>query len=189
MPSSHIVPTAADKKTTTVEVVKGQSNNHEVEVPTKPSTTGDLIITVVDEVLNVNVPNAYIEITYPDGSKEYANTDSDGKISRPGVTTGNYTVVIMGVPQGYTTPSQAESKIEVTTGTNNVNIVIKTPVITGGATSNKTSKSNKISDETIVKAPKTGDISYMPFAVAMMVISLIGLAGVVVYRKKIENEN
>ncbi|MBQ7833670.1 MAG: LPXTG cell wall anchor domain-containing protein, partial [Lachnospiraceae bacterium] len=47
---------------------------------------------------------------------------------------------------------------------------------------------NKTSDETVVKAPKTGNISYMPFAIAMMVISLIGLAGVTVYRRKMENE-
>ncbi|MBO5342471.1 MAG: carboxypeptidase regulatory-like domain-containing protein [Lachnospiraceae bacterium] len=192
VPSSHIVPTEENKKTTTVEVEKpvsvGDVTEHEVKVPTKPNTTGDLIITVKDEVLNTNVPNAYVEITYPDGSKELAYTDSNGTINKPGVTTGNYTVVIKGVPQGYTPPSQTVSKITVTTGKNKLDIVIKTPVITGGANSNNTSKSNKTSDETVVKAPKTGDISYMPFAIAMMVISLIGLAGVTVYRRKMENE-
>lgn len=189
VPSSHIIPTAADKVTTTVEVVKGQSNSHEVEAPKAPTTTGNLVITVTDEVKNVTVPDAYVEITYPDGSKEQTYTDADGKISRPDVTTGNYTVTILAVPSGYTTPSQTVTKITVKEGNNSVNIVIKTPVITGGATSNKTSKSNNTSDETIAKAPKTGDISYMPIAVAMMVISLIGLTGVVVYRKKTENDN
>ena len=192
VPSSHIVPTAEDKKTTTVEVEKpvnpGDITEHEVKVPTKPSTTGDLIITVKDEVLNTNVPNAYIEITHPDGSKELTYTDSNGTVNKPGVITGNYTVVIKGVPDGYTPPSQTVSKVTVTTGKNKLDIVIKTPVITGGANSNKTSKSNKTSDETIVNAPKTGDISYMPFAIAMMAISLIGLAGVTVYRRKMENE-
>ena len=191
VPSTHIVPTEADKVTTTVEVVKG-ANSHDVEAPQKPDTIGDLIITVKDEVLNTDVPNAYVEITYPDGSKEFAYSDSDGKISRPGVTTGNYTVTIISVPQGYTPPSQTVSKITVTTGKNKLEIVIKTPVITGGANtssdSGSKSKSNKTSDETVVKAPKTGDISYMPFAIAMMVISLIGLAGVTVYRRKMENE-
>lgn len=198
VPSSHIVPTEENKKTTTVEVEKpvnvGDVTEHEVKVPTKPNTTGDLIITVKDEVANTNVPYAYVEITYPDGSKELAYTGDDGKINRPGVTTGNYTVVIKSVPEGYTPPSQTVSKVTVTTGKNQLDIVIKTPVITGGANSNnvynsnKTSKSNKTLDETIVKAPKTGDISYMPFAIAMMVISLIGLAGVTVYRRKMENE-
>ncbi len=192
VPSTHIVPTEADKVTTTVEVVKG-ANSHDVEAPQKPNTTGDLIITVKDEVLNTNVPNAYVEITYPDGSKELAYTDSNGTINRPGVTTGNYTVTIISVPQGYTPPSQTVSKITVTTGKNQLDIVIKTPVITGGANTGSGSgskgKSDKTSNETISKAPKTGDISYMPIAIAMMVISLIGLAGVTVYRKKSENEN
>lgn len=190
VPGTHVLPTEESKKTTTVVVEQkpfGEVNNHIVEAPQKPTTTGDLIITVRDEETNAIVPGAIIIITYPDGSKETVETDSDGKINKTGVVTGTYSVEIEAVPSGFTEPTKSITKIPVIPGTNPVEIVIKKPSSPSGGTNNP-KPGKQTSNETISRAPKTGDITYIPVAVAMMVISLIGLAGITVYRKKSESK-
>ncbi len=194
VPSTHVLPTEASKVTTTVVVeqkTNGEVNSHIVEAPVKPDTTGGLEITIRDEETNAIVPGAIVVITYPDGSEETVETDENGQIVKPkdpGVITGQYSVEIEAVPPGFTQPSKSVTKITVEPDiVNTVEIVIKKPVIPSGGTSNPT-PGKQTTDETITKAPKTGDITYIPVAVAMMVISMMGLAGIVVYRKKTENE-
>lgn len=192
VPGTHVLPTEASKVTTTVVVEQKSAdevNNHIVEAPKKPLTTGDLIITVRDEETGAIVPGAMVVITYPDGSTETVETDKDGKINRPGVVTGQYSIEVEAVPSGFTKPSKEITKVKVTTDTTEVEVVIKKPVTPpAGSTSGKGTTSTKSNSEVIRKSPKTGDTGYTPIALAMMVISIVGLAGIVVYRKKTENE-
>lgn len=188
VPSTHVIP---NQDTTTVVVEDKTENKHVVDAPIAPTTKADFSVTVRDEVTNEVIPNASIEITYPDGTKELVNTDANGKIEKTDVITGKYKFTVNAVPQGYTKPSNSVTVLEVKVGQpNSVEIVIRKPVNSGSGTAGIPAPStpSKSSNAIIQKAPKTGDTGYIPFAIAMMAISMLGLAGIVVYRKKTENE-
>lgn len=196
VPSTNVIP---DPATSTTEVVKG-SNTHVVEAPKISGEKGNLTIIVTDEITGAKIPGAVVEITDPSGNVTVAQTDSKGQIQKTDVPTGKYTVIITGVPDGYTTPTGDPTKVPVNVGENKVSIVIKKTVtsLPGNSSSDDDDDddededdydSNKAnSNDTIAKAPKTGDNLYIPIAIAMMVISVLGFAGVMVYRKKSENE-
>ena len=184
VPSPNVIPTP---DTSTVEVEKGDTTK-QVEAP-KVTEKGNLTITVTDELTGKKVPGAVVQIKDPSGNISTKKTDSNGEIRLTNTPIGKYTVTITGVPDGYTKSTGTPSIVEVTTVDRTVDILIKKPPVTSNGT-NSANKSNNTnnSNEILKKSPKTGDTGYTPIALAMMVISIVGLAGIVVYRKKTENE-
>lgn len=185
VPSPNVIPTP-DTSTATVE--KNSPNEHKVEAP-KVTEKGNLTITVTDELTGKKVPGAVVQVKDPSGNVSTKKTDSNGEIRLTNTPIGKYTVTITGVPDGYTKSTGTPSIVEVTTVDRTVDILIKKPPVTSNGT-NSANKSNNTnnSNEILKKSPKTGDTGYTPIALAMMVISIVGLAGIVVYRKKTENE-
>lgn len=184
VPSTHVLP---DKETTTVVVKDQPENKHVVKAPTAPQKEVTVTITVKDEETKELIPNASVEITYPDGTKKIVDTDENGKIEVTGKP-GTYKIQVISVPKGYTKPSKEITKVKVTRDYSVV-VEIKKPVTPpAGSTSGKGSTSTNSNSEITRKSPKTGDTGYTPIALAMMVVSIVGLAGIVVYRKKTENE-
>ncbi len=191
VPSTNVLPDDTDE---TITTTVGGSNEVTIEAP-KPSTEkGNLTITVVDQVTGAIVPGATVEIKDPSGNvMGTVITDEKGQIKYTDIATGKYTVTVQDVPSGYTKPTGDPTYVTVQVGDNTVKLEIKKPAASGGNTTSKpapapSTNTTVITNITVEKAPKTGDISYMPFAVAMMVISVLGLAGITVYRKKTENE-
>lgn len=193
VPSTNVLPDDTDEKITTSV---GGDNEVKIEAP-KPSTEkGNLTITVVDQVTGAIVPGATVEIKDPSGNVMGTEITNDkGQIEKTDIATGKYTVTVTDVPSGYTKPSGDPTYVTVLVGNNTVKVEIKKPTASDSGTAKPapaptpapaTPSTN--SNVTIEKAPQTGDISYMPFAVAMMVISVLGLAGIAVYRKKTESE-
>lgn len=188
VPSPNVIPTP---DTSTVEVEKGD-NTKQVEAP-KVTEKGNLTITVTDELTGKKVPGAVVQVKDPSGNVSTKKTDSNGEIRLTNTPIGKYTVTITGVPDGYTKSTGTPSIVEVTTVDRTVDILIKKPPVTSNGTnssnkSNSNNSNNNNSNEILKKSPKTGDTGYTPIALAMMVISIVGLAGIVVYRKKTENE-
>ena len=191
VPATNVLPDDTDE---TITTTVGGSNEVTIEAP-KPSTEkGNLTITVVDQVTGAIVPGATVEIKDPSGNvMGTVITDEKGQIKYTDIATGKYTVTVQDVPSGYTKPTGDPTYVTVQVGDNTVKLEIKKPAASGGNTTSKpapapSTNTTVITNITVEKAPKTGDISYMPFAVAMMVISVLGLAGITVYRKKTENE-
>ncbi len=191
VPSTNVLPDDTDEKITTTV---GGNNEVKIEAP-KPSTEkGNLTITVVDQVTGAIVPGATVEIKDPSGNvMGTVITDDKGQIKYTDIATGKYTVTVTDVPSGYTKPTGDPTYVTVQVGNNTVKVEIKKPTSSGGGATTKpapapSTNTTVITNITVEKAPQTGDISYMPFAVAMMVISVLGLAGITVYRKKTENE-
>lgn len=188
------LPDETDKKVT---ISTGNNGEVEFKLPTLDTSgvPGDLVITVVDEKTGAKVPGATVTVKDPQGNvvtnsqggNEFT-TDGDGKIELPNLTpVGNYSVIVNTVPNGYTQPSGTPTKITVVAGQSTTLTVTITKPVTGGVSSSNP-PANNTSNNSITKAPKTGDISYIPVAVIMMILSALGFAGVMVYRKKIENE-
>ncbi len=191
------LPDETDQKIT---ISTGNNGEVEFKLPALDTSgqPGDLVITVVDEKTGAKVPGATVTVKDPQGNvvpnsqggNEFT-TDSEGKIELPNLTpVGNYSVIVNTVPSGYTQPSGTPTKVTVVAGqSTSLQVTIKKPV-TGGATNNNPPASNNsnTSNNSITKAPKTGDISYIPVAVIVMILSALGFTGVMVYRKKTENE-
>lgn len=195
--SDNVLPDETDKKVT---ISTGNNGEVEFKLPALDTSgqPGDLVITVVDEKTGAKVPGATVTVKDPQGnvvsnpqSGNEFTTDSEGKIELPNLTpVGNYSVIVNTVPSGYTQPSGTPTKVTVVAGqSTSLQVVIKKPV-TGGATNNNPPASNNsnTSNNSITKAPKTGDITYIPVAVIVMILSALGFTGVMVYRKKTENE-
>lgn len=195
--SDNVLPDETDKKVT---ISTGNNGEVEFKLPALDTSgqPGDLVITVVDEKTGAKVPGATVTVkdpqgnvvSNPQGGNEFT-TDGDGKIELPNLTpVGNYSVIVNTVPSGYTQPSGTPTKVTVVAGqSTSLQVTIKKPV-TGGATNNNPPASNNsnTSNNSITKAPKTGDITYIPVAVIVMILSALGFTGVMVYRKKTENE-
>lgn len=195
--SDNVLPDETDKKVT---ISTGNNGEVEFKLPALDTSgqPGDLVITVVDEKTGAKVPGATVTVKDPQGnvvpnpqSGNEFTTDSEGKIELPNLTpVGNYSVIVNTVPSGYTQPSGTPTKVTVVAGqSTSLQVTIKKPV-TGGATNNNPPASNNsnTSNNSITKAPKTGDITYIPVAVIVMILSALGFTGVMVYRKKTENE-
>ena len=125
-------------KVKVIEVPKGfvvtVNEEQEAEVKKKETTTviseinkdtGGLIITVIDQKTGKPVPNALIEITKPDGSKEQVRTDENGQIKkyaekdgdgRYKSETGEYKIKVIEVPDGFSVIEGEETKIKVEPG-------------------------------------------------------------------------
>lgn len=139
---------------------------------TSSSEKGGLEIVVTDEKTGEPVPNATVEITYPDGHRETATTDENGKVFRDGLEPGEYTVTVTKVPDGYTVTTGTQDTVTVKKGeTTKKEFKIKTKTEENKKTteSKKTSASSKSTRTTTDNAAKTGD----PFQTAVPVVLLI----------------
>ena len=98
--------------------------------------TGNLEIVVRDEKTKDPVPNATVEIVYPDGHKEEAKTDEHGQITKNDTPIGEYTITVTKVPEGYdvSTGQSAKALVETNKTTRHIaEIVTKTTVTTDTA--------------------------------------------------------
>ncbi len=197
VPDGYVLPS---NKEYTKDVTANGNNNVEIEAPTVPATKEDLTVTVVDQKTGDPVPGATVTIIGPDGkpvpvdpadpSKGNVHTaDENGQIKLEDVPTGDYEVIVETVPPGYTQPSRDPIKVTVSVGGDNeLKIKIKKPSSSNNKPSGSTTNSNSgtASNEIIYRAPQTGDISYTPIAIVMMILSALGFAGIVIYRRKSE---
>lgn len=157
-------------ETETAEVKEDETTKHDVyitpgdsdttDTPPADSDKGNLIVTVHDEETGEPVPDATVEITYPDGTVEEYVTNSDGTVELINVPEGEYEIVVKKVPDGY----------EVVTGKT------ETAVVKAGETTKHdvliaTATSGKSSDDS---AAQTGDNFNMTIPVILMLLSMFG---------------
>ena len=116
---------------TTEEPTTQEPTTEQQTVVTPP--TGNLEIVVRDEKTKDPVPNATVEIVYPDGHKEEALTDDHGQITKNNTPIGEYTITVTKVPEGYdvSTGQSAKALVETNKTTRHIaEIVTKTTVTT-----------------------------------------------------------
>lgn len=105
---------SSTEKNTSVGSTTESNTKTEKDTPSKD--TGNLEIVVQDEKTGDPVPNAKVEITYPDGRRDTATTDKNGKITKKGLEAGEYTVTVTEVPDGYTVATGKQDKVTVVAG-------------------------------------------------------------------------
>ena len=76
----------------------------------------EVTVHVTDQTTGEDIPNAEVVITYPDGTKENAKTDEDGKVNLEDVPEGTYTVEIVNIPDGYTVAENQKTSVDVEKG-------------------------------------------------------------------------
>ncbi len=186
--NGYILPNPNDFNITTT--TDPNTNQLVVEAPKPSSDKANLTVIVRDKVTNAIVPGATVEIKDPSGNviPNLPVTDANGQIVLKDVVTGTYEVTIKDVPSGYTKPSGKPTVITVVKGENTTQLLISGNTVSKPSPAPAPTPSTPAitTNTNIQKAPKTGDISYIPVAIGMMVISVIGMAGVIVYRKKTE---
>ena len=156
-----------------------------------PSTaTGDLEIVVQDEKTGDPVPNAKVEIVYPNGRRDTATTDENGKITKKGLEPGDYTITVTEVPDGYTVTTGKQEKATVVAGGTTQHVV----KINSEGAANAEKEDEDDEDDTddggeaeaaSKNAAKTGDA----FPIAVPVVLLIGAATtmfILGYKKRYE---
>ena len=126
VPTGYKVTTGATGEVTVPANGKGEG---EAKIIPKSG----LKITVVDEVTNKPVPGSTVEVKFPDGSTKTYTTDSKGEVNdlADDTPTGDYTVTVTKVPDGYTVTVGKEQPAKVTRG-NRTDVVSKINTITGG---------------------------------------------------------
>ena len=105
-----------DEKTGKIIDVKVEKNDTDkLIIDDKYTPDSSLVVIVTEEHSGKPVPDAEVEITKPDGTKETLKTDKDGKITLEEIPSGDYTVEVKKVPDDY----------DVTTGKKDTIIVPK----------------------------------------------------------------
>jgi 5-hydroxyisourate hydrolase-like protein (transthyretin family) len=152
----------------------------ELEAKIAPST-GGLDIKVIDEETKEPVPNATVEVIYPDGSTHTFITDENGMVTELTKTdekgrylakTGEYKITVIRVPDGYVVTT-GQTKTEIIE-TDQVKHHIAEIVTTDSSTRRKPSD----------KTAQTGDDTPITMLFILMMISACGFAGVVLKKKK-----
>ena len=168
-------------ETKTLTVTKGAIAEHVAKI--NNAGTGNLEVTVTDEVTNKPVPDASVDITDPSGTTDTHTTDTNGKVTLTDVPTGDYTVEITKVPDGYTVTTGQKTTITVKENetvtdeikiTNSSSDVTKTPNTTTTVTSTNSSD----------KAVQTGDNFNAKTPITLWIISLMGIAALIYGKKK-----
>lgn len=170
--------TTTEKKTTEKKTTEKKTTETSTE---KPSTeVGGMEVQVRDEKTKEPVPNAKVEITYPDGRRDVCTTDENGTITKKGLTPGDYTVTVIEVPEGYDVTTGKEETVTVEAG-KTAKHVIEIKTATAGAQTDNTqgtdtaTASSQSVDASSSNAAKTGD----SFPVAMLVLLLTGAAATI----------
>ncbi|MBR1816598.1 MAG: carboxypeptidase regulatory-like domain-containing protein [Lachnospiraceae bacterium] len=181
-------------ETTTVTVKKLEIAEHVAKINT--ANTGTLEITVRDEVTNDPVPNADVKVTDPSGNDSNHTTDQNGTITIENTPTGDYTVEVTKVPEGYTVTTGQKTTVTVKENEKTTQTIVvtsedtptttTTTTTTTEATPSTTPNTTTVVTSTNDSSPKTGDTHNTMFAFVIMLMSLAGLA-MVGYMKKKEN--
>ena len=115
--------------TGTVTVPVNKEGHGEAQILQKAG----LKITVLDEATGKPVPGAEVEVKKPDGTTETVTTDQNGEITKfeDDTPTGDYTITVKKVPEGYTVTVNKEQTAKVVKG-NVTSVVSKINTKTGG---------------------------------------------------------
>ena len=115
--------------TGTVTVPVNKEGHGEAQILPKAG----LKITVLDEATGKPVPGAEVEVKKPDGTTETVTTDQNGEITKfeDDTPTGDYTITVKKVPEGYTVTVNKEQTAKVVKG-NVTSVVSKINTKTGG---------------------------------------------------------
>ena len=111
VPTGYKVTTGA---TGTVRVPANGTGEGEAKILPKAG----LKITILDEVTDKPVPDATVEVKFPDGTTKTYKTDSNGEINdlEDDTPTGDYIITVKKVPEGYTVTVNKEQPAKVTKG-------------------------------------------------------------------------
>ena len=74
--------------------------------------TGALDVIVRDKDTKEPIPNAKVDIVDKDGNVTSTTTDSNGRVNKDKLPTGDYTVKVTEVPNGYNTPEDQKTTIK-----------------------------------------------------------------------------
>ena len=166
-------------ETKTLTVTKGAIAEHVAKI--NNAGTGNLEVTVTDEATNKPVPDASVDITDPSGTKDTHTTDTNGKVTLSNVPTGEYTVEVTKVPDGYTVTTGQKTTVTVKendTAKDEIKVsdsaVSKTPNQTTAVTATNNSD----------KAVQTGDNFNAKTPITLWIISLMGIAALIYGKKK-----
>ena len=160
--------TPEDTVDDTPETTDDTPATDEEETPDKE--VGNLVITVVEEETSRVVPEAEVEVIYPDKEEKTYTTDEVGRVTLKDVPVGDYTITIKKVPDGYKV-----STTEVLTGT----------VVEG--------KTTEVEFKIVVttntdKTAKTDDPTETGMLVFVMILSAAGIIFLVDRKRKNRNE-
>ena len=108
--------TVGEEQTGTV--VTGQLTELEAKIAPVPDETGKLTVHVTEEKSGLDVPDAIVEVKYPDGTTKTYKTDEKGEVKDENgneliVPPGEYTVTVKEVPEGYEVKTGEESVVVV----------------------------------------------------------------------------
>ena len=166
-------------ETKTLTVTKGAIAEHVAKI--NNAGTGNLEVTVTDEATNKPVPDASVDITDPSGTKDTHTTDTNGKVTLSNVPTGEYTVEVTKVPDGYTVTTGQKTTVTVKendTAKDEIKVsdsaVSKTPNQTTAVTATNNSD----------KAVQTGDNFNAKTPITLWIISLMGIVALIYGKKK-----
>ncbi len=159
---------AKEEDETPEDTVDDTPATDEEETPDKE--VGNLVITVVEEETSRVVPEAEVEVIYPDKEEKTYTTDEVGRVTLKDVPVGDYTITIKKVPDGYKV-----STTEVLTGT----------VVEG--------KTTEVEFKIVVttntdKTAKTDDPTQTGMLVFVMILSAAGIIFLADRKRKNRNE-
>ncbi|MBQ9279090.1 MAG: hypothetical protein IJ224_10720, partial [Lachnospiraceae bacterium] len=148
---------------------------------------GNLIVTVYEYGTGKIVPGATVEITDTAGeTKEYVS-DTNGKITITDTEPGEYKIVTTKVPKGYNVVLGKVEKATVKAGdTATHDVYIETGSTSSTDTVDKTPNSTTpvTSTNTTDKSVQTGDDFNAKTPIALLFISLMGIAALIYGKKK-----
>ncbi len=172
-------------ETKTVTVKKLEIAEHLAKI--NNAGKGNLEITVIDENTNKPVPDASVNVTDPTGDTSSHSTDTNGKITLTDVPTGDYTVEVTKVPDGYTVTTGEKTTVTVKENeTSKDEVKIKTNTDTVSKTPNTSTSvtSTNTTTNTTDKSVQTGDTFNAKAPVVMIIISLMGIAALLYGKKR-----
>ena len=145
--------------------------------------TGSLDVIVRDKDTKVPIPNAKVEVVDENNNTILeTTTDSNGTISKDKLPTGNYTVRVIEVPDGYNKPNDQTITIKDNIKTTVIFELDKNTVVTTNNTPNETTTTNDTtpSNHTV----QTGDNNNILGLALAGVVSVCGMLLAFVKRKK-----
>lgn len=182
-------PTTSTEVTTQQPTTSVEIETEKKNVSTKKKTTesdddddddeetekGNLIITIHDEKTGKVVPGAKISVTSPNGKTKNYTTNNNGQVSIKNAQTGDYTLTVTDVPDGYTVTKNKELDVEVVKN-KTTTAIVEINKDGGVSVTTKTTKSSA----------KTGDTFPVIPVVSAFMIAILGLV-TLSFKKKQDN--